>query len=240
MLSPLDKGGINVPFTIISYTLMVFALCASAAMAKSGDMAIYFGTFDPPHLAHLAIAKDGKRVLDVDKVFMVANIKARNKPGANSYEQRLAMTRALAFRYPDVAVVDKELVKEAFSQGGPHGWVTLVLKKVLATMDKDATLYQLMGIDSFNKFLSYKIFPEKGERRKIVVIERTGYEIDDKLLKNWKNREGNYTLKRLGRESLSSTVIRKRAQSGKSLKEYVPSVIEKYIARQGLYGTRVR
>ncbi len=203
--------------------------------AAQGDVAIYFGTFDPPHLAHLSIALDGKRVLDVDKVYMVANRKARNKPGASTYDQRLAMTRALAFRYKEVDVVDRKTVESAFKKGGPKGWVPFLIREVLKTMKPEATLYQIMGIDSFNKFLSYEAYPDKKERRNIVVIERKGYEIDKNLLKKWKDRHGRYQLEKLGRESLSSTAIRKRVKEGKSLKEFVPSVIERYIDHQVLY-----
>lgn len=196
---------------------------------------LYFGTFDPPHLGHLETALGAQRILQVDEVLLVANRWVRNKPDASDYSHRLAMTRALAYRYPGIGTPPTALVERACREGGPEEWVSRLRSLLIAEMPPGTTLFHVMGVDSFNKFLGYRGWTSGMDRLVIVVQRRDGYQVDQTSLEAWKERQGKVRFEDLGGESRSSTQVRARVRRGESLEGLVPSVIERYLARVHLY-----
>ena len=76
--------------------------------------AAYPGTFDPPTLAHLAIAEAALTTCGVDGVDLVVNRAPLGKPSALALEVRVAMLEALAASRPwlDVVVTDHQLLAD--------------------------------------------------------------------------------------------------------------------------------
>lgn len=67
------------------------------------------GTFDPPHAAHAALARAAREQLSLDRVVWVPAFSPPHKGlPATSYDDRLAMTRALAAADPASEVSDVE------------------------------------------------------------------------------------------------------------------------------------
>jgi nicotinic acid mononucleotide adenylyltransferase len=65
----------------------------------------YPGTFDPPTLAHLAIAKAARRQCGLDAVDLVVNAQPLGKAGARPLAGRMAMLEAVTANRPWLRVV---------------------------------------------------------------------------------------------------------------------------------------
>lgn len=84
----------------------------------------YPGTFDPPTVAHLAIAEAARRQCALDRVDLVLNASPIGKDGARPVERRRAMLDAVADTRPwlGVVVTEHTLVADI-----AHGYDVLVL-----------------------------------------------------------------------------------------------------------------
>ncbi len=113
---------------------------------------IYGGTFNPPHLGHMASAKAAMKQLELDKLFFIPAAHPPHKPlpasGADG-AQRLAMTGLMADgvgteldRSSDVQALDLEL-----RRGGPS--YTVDTLRALGEEFPGEELWLLMGSDMF-------------------------------------------------------------------------------------------
>lgn len=77
-------------------------------------IAAYPGTFDPPTIAHLAVADAAFAACDVDRVDLVLSVDPIGKPGATPLEARLAALEALRRERPwlGVAVTEHRLIAD--------------------------------------------------------------------------------------------------------------------------------
>src|SRR5690606_13993528 len=70
---------------------------------------VFGGTFDPPHAAHAALARAALKQLSLDRVLWIPALAPPHKGlPATPFEDRLAMTRALAATVPGSDVSDIE------------------------------------------------------------------------------------------------------------------------------------
>jgi hypothetical protein len=67
-------------------------------------VAAYPGTFDPPTIAHLAVAEAAWRACGVDRVELVLSLDPIGKAGATSLTERVAALETLAARYEWLSV----------------------------------------------------------------------------------------------------------------------------------------
>ncbi len=80
-----------------------------------GGVGAYPGTFDPPTVAHLAVAEAAWRQGALTRVELVVSRRPLGKaPSAPSFDDRLAVLRAVAASRPwlDVTVTDRRLIAE--------------------------------------------------------------------------------------------------------------------------------
>ena len=203
---------------------------------------IYGGTFNPPHLGHMAAARTAAAVLELDKLLLIPAAIPPHKPlpaGSASAEQRLAMTRLMADNLflPGVAEVSSiELEREGKS------YTSDTLAAIRAQYP-DAELWLLMGTDMFLTLQAWHE-PEKIlELAGICAFGRT--EQDGEALfapqraflqEKYNARLTTITLP--GLVDISSTRLRELLEQGKG-REYLNEAVYGYILMNGLYGTRV-
>ena len=76
-------------------------------------VAIYGGSFDPPHIGHIAIIEEALETLDIDKLFIIPTYLNPFKTSASaSSALRLKWMKALTQNYEKVEVLDIESTKE--------------------------------------------------------------------------------------------------------------------------------
>ena len=181
-------------------------------------IAIYGGTFDPIHHAHLILARDALETLNLDEViFVPAAISPLKKTApVASGEVRLAMLRSAIKGEPKFAVDACELRRPAPSY-------TIDTVEEVQRRNNDAEIYCLIGEDNVEKLRKWHRFTELNATVRFVVLDRTG------------QRTGHSYPVVKRKMDISATEIRRRVASGWSIRYLVPPAVEEIIRREKLY-----
>ena len=118
-----------------------------AAKRRGARVAFFGGSFDPPHLGHLAVARAARTALKLDEVLFapVGAQPLKIEGSSASFDDRLAMTKLAIEGEPGFTIS----LADAPKRGGEPNFTAETLRKVRAGLGSDAELYCLMGADSF-------------------------------------------------------------------------------------------
>jgi nicotinate-nucleotide adenylyltransferase len=110
-------------------------------------IAFFGGSFDPPHLGHLAVARAARKALALDAVLFAPVGSQPLKPQGStaSFEDRLAMTKLAIAEEPGFEL---SLADEPKPSGKPNFTVD-TLEGLRGSLAPGGQLYCLMGTDSF-------------------------------------------------------------------------------------------
>jgi nicotinate-nucleotide adenylyltransferase len=110
-------------------------------------IAFFGGSFDPPHLGHLAVARAARAALKLDTVLFAPVGAQPLKPQGStaSFEDRLAMTRLAIAGEAGFAVSLADAPKPC---GAPN-YTLETLRALRAELPAEGALFCLMGADSF-------------------------------------------------------------------------------------------
>jgi nicotinate-nucleotide adenylyltransferase len=186
-----------------------------------GDLkkiAIYGGTFDPVHHAHLILAREAIETLGLEKVILVPAAISPLKKAAPiaSGDVRLAMLRAAIKGQPEFEVDECELLR-------PPPSYTIDTVGEIHRRERDAVLYWLIGDDNVEQLPQWHRFNELEKLVRFVVLDRTG-----------KQRTHSYQLIHR-RIDISATEIRRRVAQHQSIRYLVTESVEEIIQREKLY-----
>src|SRR5438045_2029390 len=107
------------------------------------------GTFDPPHLGHLALANAAREHLKLDEViFMPASRNPIKKGTQTPPKQRLEMVKRTVEGHPGLAYSDLEITR-----GGPSYAVDTLTELSFA---KPAEYWFLVGADALKDLPTWK------------------------------------------------------------------------------------
>ncbi len=124
------------------------------------------GAFDPPHLAHVALARAAVEQLELDELRVVPTGQAWHKARPlSAVEHRLAMAQ-LAFGDLPGAVVDS---RELRRQGASYTIDTL---HELAAEHPGSSLFVLMGADQYGAFKSWHRWQDILQAATVCVADR--------------------------------------------------------------------
>ena len=205
-------------------------------MVKLG---IYGGTFNPPHLGHLAAAQFALDAMELDELRFIPAATPPHKPlpqGSPSARQRLAMVELAADGLLEpgrVSVSDMELDR-------PGKSYTADTLEQIHRQSPQAQLWFLMGTDMFLSLQHWKE-PEVITRLAgICAFARTQSDSGELL-----RIQADYLRKTYGAQvqvielphivNVSSTQLRELLGQGKG-SEYLPPAVYGYIIRHRLYG----
>jgi nicotinate-nucleotide adenylyltransferase len=181
-------------------------------------IAIYGGTFDPVHHAHLILARQAIETLDLDKVILVpASISPLKKAApVASGEVRLAMLRAAIKSEPEFEVDQCELLR-------PPPSYTVDTVEEIRRRECDASIYCLIGEDNVEQLPRWHRFAELEKMVRFVVLDRTG-------------KQPSHSYRLIHRPiDISATEIRRRVAQNESIRYLVPESVEEIIQRENLY-----
>jgi len=110
-------------------------------------IAFFGGSFDPPHLGHLAVARAARKALALDAVLFAPVGSQPLKPQGStaSFEDRLAMTELAIAGEPGFEVSHADEPKPS----GKPNFTVDSLEGLRAVLAPDGALFCLMGADSF-------------------------------------------------------------------------------------------
>ena len=186
---------------------------------------LFGGTFDPPHLGHLALAEWARDALDLDRViFMPAGAPPhKRRRDLSPAEARVRMTRLAVFGQPAFRVSTLEVRRR-----GPS--FTVDTLRALKTRHPRARLYLLIGADSLDDFANWHEPREILKLATLAVAARPGAAGKrPRLASRHVVHLDNPVL------DLSSRAIRARVAAGRSIRYLVPDRVARYIAQRRLY-----
>ena len=190
-------------------------------------LAIFGGSFDPPHIGHLLAAGDAADQLNLTRVIFVPAATQPLKAGraTASAAQRLAMVRLLAEGDSRFEVSDVEVNRAGLS-------FTLDTLTHFASQFPAAERFLLLGKDVLGTFDQWKEPSRIVQLAQPVLLAR-GDEAEAPLPAAMRGVEVRTLPTR--RIDISSTEIRERARAGRSLKGFVTDGVAAYLASAGLY-----
>ncbi|GMR01831.1 MAG: hypothetical protein BMS9Abin20_0152 [Acidimicrobiia bacterium] len=179
------------------------------------------GTFDPPHIAHLAIAHAAHEQLGLAEILLMPAGDPWQKAGdaLTDAGHRMAMTRLAASEAPYLVADDSEMRRE-----GPTYTIDTIM-----TMTERCVL--ILGADAAAGVPTWHRAAELMERVTFAVILRPGIdtaEVDTAL-------GDRYTWIDLPAIDISSTDIRDHVARGHSARFLVPEAVAAYIEANNLY-----
>jgi len=186
-------------------------------------LAIFGGTFDPIHDAHLAVARVAADRFQLDKVLFVPAAHPPHKSGATnaSYEDRVRMAELACAGEPRFEVSRLE-------EGTARSYSVDTIEKVRATLGPGDHLYFVIGADAFAEIRTWHRWQDVARGVRFLVVSRPGhaYEVP-----------AGVAAERIDRLDLpfSSSEIRRLLASGAHPEGLPPAVLE-YATRRRLYG----
>jgi nicotinate-nucleotide adenylyltransferase len=153
------------------------ASCRTRAFCEGGRVGFFGGSFDPPHLGHLAVARAAREALPLDRVLFAPVGAQPLKPRGStaSFADRLAMTElAIAGE----AGFEVSLADSPNAAGQPN-YTLETLRALRVGLPEGGCLFCLMGADSFASLGRWRGAAEIPFAASLVVASRPGQELDD-------------------------------------------------------------
>ncbi len=199
---------------------------------KQNKIAIMGGTFNPIHNGHLVAAEAVRQELDIDKVIFIPTGNPPHKETNPMYnEHRYLMTVFATVTNPQFEVSRVELDR-------PGKTYAIDTVKEIKKMYKVCKLYYITGADAIAQILTWKNPKELLSQCCFVAVTRPGYDrssLQETISNLEENYRGNIITLEIPALSISSTDIRNRVHSRKTIKYLVPESVEEYILKSDLY-----
>ena len=191
----------------------------------SGGIALFGGTFDPPHLGHLTVAQDAFDALPVRRVVWIPCGRPPHKRSwrLTSPELRLEMTRAAVAGDERFRVSDREVLRTGMSY-------TVDTLRELVAADPAARLFLLIGPDQAAAFRSWREPDEIARLARVVVMVPGGGSFGRVAPPGVEHEQLPVT-----RIDVSSSEIRARFSEGRPLRYLVSDAVRAIVEREGLY-----
>jgi len=191
---------------------------------------IFGGSFDPVHIGHLIIASDVFDRLDLAAVHFVLAPRPPHKVGLWASDGDRASMLELAIS-PDPRFV---LDLREFDRQGPSWSVDTV--ESFSAQFPGVELYFVMGEDSLAEFHTWRSPERILSLAHLAVASRPGAHVSSLDLSQFSDTERDRIhLIESPEVDISSTSIRDRIWSGRSVRYLVPEAVAEYITRQTPY-----
>lgn len=190
-------------------------------------IAIFGGTFDPIHNAHLTVAREAVLQYGLSTVLFVVASNPPHKTGSTqaSYEQRYRMVELACQRAP-------EFLPSRIEEDEAVSYSIHTIERVKTVAGPEALVYFLIGADAFSEIETWHRWGDVVRQVAFIVVTRPGH--------HYRTPPGT-TVYRLNTLAMpvSSSDIRASLAAGKVSSELPPAVMD-YIQENRLYGYRRR
>jgi nicotinate-nucleotide adenylyltransferase len=200
-------------------------------------VALFGGTFDPPHRGHLAIATAAADAFALDRILFAPTglqpLKLDTEP--TPFATRLALTTAACELDPRFTASDIDAPR---ADGSPNYTVDTLIALAARYPRSEYTLFNLVGADSF---LSLPFWHEPARLLALaewIVVTRPGYPLAESglapLALTPAQRSRVHILAGV-QEDVSATDLRERLRTGDPCADLLPAPVAAYIAEHRLY-----
>jgi len=185
---------------------------------------LFFGSFNPPHIGHMAIANYIVLYGNIDELWFVVSPQnpLKEKKILVHSRTRLEMVRRAIGGYQFMRASDIE-----FNLPTPNFTINTLIHIEKKYPDYDFCL--IMGMDNIQTFNKWKSWEIILEQNKILVYPRPGF--DGKPYINHPNVE----LVEAPLMEISSSFIRQAIKEGKDIRYFLPEPVAQMIYQEGLY-----
>ena len=196
----------------------------------NGAIGVLGGTFDPVHVAHLAIAEEAREALGLEKVLFIPAAMPPHKVDRPVSEprHRLAMV--------ELAIADNpafEASRIELDRTGPS--YTADTLEQLAIDGADLVL--ILSAEAFRELRTWHDPERILALARLAVVPRDGFPDANRayLAEHFPGFEDRATFLTGPRLRLSASELRDRASNGRSLRYLVPDAVAAYIGDHALY-----
>jgi nicotinate-nucleotide adenylyltransferase len=186
-------------------------------------IALFGGTFDPVHEAHLTVAREALEACGLDRVWFVPAAHPPHKTATHApYKDRVRMLELACEGEPRFEV-------SRIEEGEAQSYTIRTLERIRRGPPDDE-IHFLIGADAFSEIETWYRWRDVVQGVRFIVVSRPGHE--------YRTPEGA-RVARLETLALpvSSSDIRQRLASGETPPE-VPPPVGAYIRERGLYGAQ--
>lgn len=191
-----------------------------------GKIGLYFGTFNPIHIGHLAIANHLAEYSDLDEIWMVVTPHSpfKKKSSLLDNHHRYEMVYRATETYPNLKPSDIE-----FKLPQPN--YTINTLAYLQEKHPDHEFNLIMGEDNLKSFHKWKNYETILENHEIYVYPRIA---SGKTEDHIKKHNTIHTIDAPIME-ISSTFIRKAIATGKNIRPLLTKEVWEYIDQMNFY-----
>jgi nicotinate-nucleotide adenylyltransferase len=193
-------------------------------------LGILGGTFSPIHIGHMIMAENALGDLDLDEVLFMPAGRPPHKDAEEpvSPVHRIEMVEAAISGRPGFSCSRLDV---------DHGELSYTWRLLERITDRypGADLWFIVGGDSLYDFRSWARPQRVLELARLAVIERPGFPVDESILESLPGMRERVDIVRAPLCDVSSTDLRERIESGRSIRYLVPEPVRIHIEKNGLY-----
>lgn len=187
-------------------------------------LAIFGGTFDPIHCAHLAVARKAADRFQLDRVLFIPAARPPHKHGATSapYEDRVRMAELACAGEPRFEVSRLE-------ENTERSYSIETIEKLRARLAADDELFFIIGGDAFAEIRTWRRWLDVARSVRFLIVSRPGaaYDVPPEVRSD---RLDDLQL------PTSSSAIRAALAAGRHPGD-LPAAVLHYILEHHLYGS---
>ncbi|UCC15904.1 MAG: nicotinate-nucleotide adenylyltransferase [Dehalococcoidales bacterium] len=191
------------------------------------------GTFDPVHNAHLMIAGEAMKRLELDGVIFIptSHTPLKEDDVITPVEHRVKMVELAIAGNPAFRLSRIEIDRAGIS------YTVDTITGLKQSLGDDSELYFITGLDSLGTLSRWKEPGRMIRMCRLVTVRRPGYDVPDinELEKVIPGITESLIILDGPAPDISATDIRKRAAAGLSISDLVPAMVEEYIVQNRLY-----
>jgi len=183
------------------------------------------GTFNPIHMGHLAIAQMAQEKFNLDKIIFIPSYQPphKNVPHLASAAHRYQLVRQAVKNNPYFAVSNVETLR------GGKSYTVDTLRHFRKIYSDRIKMFFIIGGDTFSTLPKWKNIEEVLKFVTFIVVNRPGY-----TPPAFRKKIKHLMVTRPGID-ISSSYLRGRVRSGKSIRYLVPEAVFHYIKKHKLY-----
>ena len=203
-------------------------------------IALFGGTFDPPHRGHIAIARAAANTFALDRVLFAPTglqpLKLSTEP--TPFATRLALVSAAC--QPGYPESDPRFAPSSIDAPHPDSTpnYTVDTLAALAAQYPHDTLFNLVGADSFLSLRQWHQSDRLFDLAEWIVVTRPGYSLSESALTPLAltpaQRARVHILTGVA-EDISATTLRERLHHGDPCTDLLPNAVASYIQAENLY-----
>ncbi len=196
-------------------------------------IALFGGSFDPPHRGHVAIARAAADGFELDHIlFAPAGRQPLKRDGHSaSYTDRLHMVTL-------ACAMDPRFAASNIDQPRPDGLpnYTFDTLKRLARLHPGAAIYNLAGADSFEHLAQWHAADRLIDQAEWIVVSRPGVPLryPEGVTLTPAQQERIHLLNSVC-EDVSATDLRRRLAAGDRCEDLLPPGVPGFVEQNGLY-----